>query len=143
MNANSSWPARAVHQIRVHSRSFAVRTSPCPMQSFVRRVGRRKDGCSGRIPDQSAGGGTNQFLGMKMKIVLASLLTLVVWPSLAQTQLIVNGGFESNTVAPWQVVADFGFADRVIDPAHAHSGANYLSMGNAGNANQSVYQVVT
>jgi hypothetical protein len=80
---------------------------------------------------------------MKIKIVLASVLVLLLRSASAQTELVVNGGFESNAVAPWQFVQVVPGAQVFNDPPKARSGSSYLSMGNNGNADQAVFQTVT
>jgi hypothetical protein len=58
------------------------------------------------------------------------------------TQLITNGGFEAVSVAPWQFSQNLASVPVVANPAVAHSGNNYLSLGNVnGVANQAVFQV--
>ena len=59
------------------------------------------------------------------------------------TELIGDGGFEASLTAPWQFGGDLASVPVVTAPTLAHSGNNYLSLGNVnGVTNQSVYQVV-
>lgn len=80
---------------------------------------------------------------MKNWVVVASLGMLLLRSASAQTELVVNGGFESNTVAPWQFIQTVPGANAVNDPLHARTGSSFLSLGTAGNADQVVYQVLS
>jgi hypothetical protein len=65
--------------------------------------------------------------------------------SFGATELIVNGGFESSTV-PWNFDPGQGLANVpiVTNPAQAHGGTSFLSMGNQnGPALQVVFQTVS
>ena len=64
------------------------------------------------------------------------LLLALVPAALAQFQLIENGGFQSTTIAPWQVTPP-GSGTGIT------YGNGYLSMGNAAGAAQNVYQTIT
>ncbi len=84
---------------------------------------------------------------MKDKVVLlAGLLACVVHPAFGQTQLIVNGGFETGVPAPWVIA---GSGDQISQSGAppsgivAFDGSYYLSMGNFNLANQAVYQTIT
>jgi hypothetical protein len=55
----------------------------------------------------------------------------------AQTELIVNGGFESGT-SPWIVAGGAG-----VYTGYPHTGANFLFMGGATNEVDSAYQTIT
>lgn len=60
------------------------------------------------------------------------------------TELIGNGGFESVSNAPWVFGGDLNSVPVISSPALAHSGNNFLSLGNVnGITNQDVYQTVT
>ncbi|MFO1477402.1 MAG: Ig-like domain-containing protein [Verrucomicrobiota bacterium] len=59
----------------------------------------------------------------------------------AQTQIVVNPGFESGLVYPW-LISGAG-ANVVSDPRYAFSGNAYLQMGIMNGVLQTVYQTVT
>ncbi|HUD46279.1 MAG TPA: Ig-like domain-containing protein [Candidatus Baltobacteraceae bacterium] len=65
-------------------------------------------------------------------LVLLFLWLICLRPALATTQLIVNGGFNSTSPAPWVLV---GSGLQVVN--------DYLSMGNADGAQEGAYQIVT
>jgi hypothetical protein len=59
------------------------------------------------------------------------------------TELITNGGFEAASPSPWLAGLGLSSVPVVVNTAAAHSGNNYLSLGNvAGQTNQSVYQSI-
>src|SRR5436309_9431170 len=73
-------------------------------------------------------------------ITLASPLALAsLLPAWAQTELIVNGGFESGSTA-WTMS---GGAGVYSDGGYARSGANYLWLGGVTNENDAAYQTIT
>jgi len=57
-----------------------------------------------------------------------------------QTELVVNGGFESNTTAPWQIS---GTVSNVLFSQGAHAGSHCLRLGAGNGVSQSVYQTIT
>src|SRR5437879_5681212 len=67
-------------------------------------------------------------------LVLASLL-----PAWAQTELIVNGGFDSGSTG-WTMS---GGAGAYPDGGYARSGANYLWLGGVTDENDAAYQNIT
>src|SRR5438132_1574441 len=67
-------------------------------------------------------------------LVLASLL-----PAWAQTELIVNGGFESGSTA-WAMSGGAGYSS---SGGYARSGANFLFLGGLENENDAAYQSIT
>ena len=69
-----------------------------------------------------------------------SLFLLSAFSAVGQTELIVNGGFETATAPPW--VVDGG-ADVYSQGGFAHSGTYYLWLGGLQNEVDSAYQTVT
>ena len=66
-------------------------------------------------------------------------------PALGQTELIVNGGFESSTasIAPWQILAAPNAALSVLSPGGAYGGSSEsLLLGGGNNYSQDVYQTI-
>jgi Divergent InlB B-repeat domain/Bacterial Ig domain len=78
---------------------------------------------------------------MNRKLLLAVGLVCFLYTSFAQTELIGNGGFEAGTLDPW-VGSGAGVAVG-SNPANAHSGSRYLTMGAFSSANQLVTQDFT
>src|SRR5207302_6703508 len=81
---------------------------------------------------------------MKMNYFRASAGTLILGfvslsPAWAQTELIVNGGFESGTSSGWSVT---GGADVYSDYGFAYSGSYYLWLGGVTNEVDAAYQTV-
>src|SRR5438105_2177864 len=82
---------------------------------------------------------------MKMNYFRASAGTLILGfvsllPAWAQTELIVNGGFESGTSSGWSVS---GGANVYSDGGLAYSGTYYLWLGGDFNEQDAAYQTVT
>jgi hypothetical protein len=62
----------------------------------------------------------------------------------AATQLITNGGFEVTSGAPWQLSGNLTSVPVVVDEPIAHTGNDFLSLGNANGTNsQGVFQTIT
>ena len=81
-----------------------------------------------------------------MKILIAQFivsLLLMSHPASAQTELMVNGGFESGTIAPWVVVGSPSLALNVLSAVGAHSGTQCILLANGPDFSQDVYQTVT
>ena len=81
-----------------------------------------------------------------MKILIAlfiGALILMSHPASAQTELMVNGEFESGTIAPWVAKGSPSAALNVLSAVGAHSGAQCLLLANGGFFSQDVYQTVT
>jgi hypothetical protein len=81
---------------------------------------------------------------MKNKVaVLVAIGCLFGRGSFGATELVVNGGFETPT-APWQFVGNLNGISFSANQAFAHTGTNFLSLGNVnGTQPQRVFQVVT
>jgi uncharacterized repeat protein (TIGR02543 family) len=80
---------------------------------------------------------------MKIKLSLLVLFAAsIAWVASAQTQLIVNGGFESG-LSPWQILAGNSSSFAGVQTGAANSGSSFLSMGNVSGASQDVYQTIT
>lgn len=80
-----------------------------------------------------------------MKILIALFigsLLLISHPASAQTELMVNGGFESGTIAPWVVAGSPSTALNVLSAVGAHSGTQCLLLANGASFSQDVYQAV-
>jgi hypothetical protein len=73
---------------------------------------------------------------------LAGLMSCVMSAALGQTQLIINGGFESQNQGEWQIS---GLGAGIKDnPAAAYDGSDYLALGGGSAASlQSAYQTIT
>ena len=79
---------------------------------------------------------------MKTEVLLAGLVSCLAGAALAQTQLIVNGGFESQDAGEWQS-SGMG-AGLQFNSSLAHTGAGYLALGGVtSGALQTVYQTIT
>jgi hypothetical protein len=72
-------------------------------------------------------------------LAASSLFLLSLFPALSQTELIVNGGFESGT-SSWTVA---GGAGAYSQGGSARSGTNYLWLGGLENEVDSAYQTVS
>jgi len=73
---------------------------------------------------------------------LAGLMSCVMSAALGQTQLIINGGFESQNEGEWQISGQG--AGIVDNPNVAHSGNDYLALGGANSGTlQTAYQIIT
>src|SRR5436305_1309035 len=80
---------------------------------------------------------------MRRTVWLALGVILLGRALFGATQLISNGGFESVSVVPWQIVGDPG-STPLFNPLQSHSGSYFLTMGNAnGPSAQGVFQVIT
>src|SRR5215467_11398650 len=77
---------------------------------------------------------------MRKFFFLAGFLTSFSFATLGQTELIQDGDFESPIFTAWNISTGAGIR---INSAGAHSGANYLSMGNNSLQVQLVYQTIT
>ena len=79
---------------------------------------------------------------MKNTMFLAGLMSCAVSAALGQTQLIINGGFESQNAGEWQIS---GLGAGIRDnPNIAYDGIGYLALGGASAGNlQTVYQTIT
>ena len=81
---------------------------------------------------------------MKIPIALfIGSLLLMSHPASAQTELMVNGGFESGTIAPWVVEGSPSAALNVLSAVGAHSGSQCILLANGADYSQGVYQTVT
>ena len=81
-----------------------------------------------------------------MKILIAlfiGALILMLRPASAQTELMVNGGFESSTTAPWVVAGSPSLALNVLSAVGAHSGTQCILLANGPYYSQDLYQTVT
>src|SRR5258707_8112828 len=76
---------------------------------------------------------------MKTKILLASLMVCFLHAAFGQTELITDGGFESNG-SGWQFSPGAVVVNNAIV---AHTGVNYLAMGRVNGAGQTAFQTVT
>src|SRR5436190_5297834 len=76
---------------------------------------------------------------MRTKVVLARLLIFLCRLASGQTELIVNGGFESG-LPPWQLISTGAFVSNNV--MLSHTGSRFLSLGNPANTVQGAYQVV-
>lgn len=75
--------------------------------------------------------------------VLVAVGCLLGRVALGSTQVITNGGFESISAAPWFAARDISVVPVVTNPLFAHSGNNFLQLGNeAGNGSGTAAQVV-
>src|SRR5690348_5152530 len=75
--------------------------------------------------------------------VLVAVGCLLGRVALGSTQVITNGGFESISTAPWFAARDISVVPVVTNPLFAHSGNNFLQLGNeAGNGSGTAAQVV-
>jgi hypothetical protein len=79
---------------------------------------------------------------MKTTMLLAGLMSCVMSAALGQTQLMINGGFESQNEGEWQIS---GLGAGIRDnPAVAYDGIGYLALGGASaGILQTVYQTIT
>jgi hypothetical protein len=79
---------------------------------------------------------------MKNTMVLAGLVSCVTSVAIGQTNLIVDGGFETQNQTVWVIS---GPEARIVDnPAFAYEGNDYLSLGGfTSGATQIAYQTVT
>jgi hypothetical protein len=79
---------------------------------------------------------------MKITMLLVGLMSCAISAALGQTQLIVNGGFESPNEGQWQIS---GLGAAIKDNAAiAYDGMGYLALGGASAGGlQTVYQTVT
>src|SRR5260221_8084383 len=76
---------------------------------------------------------------MKTKILLAGLVVCFLRSAFGQTELITDGGFESNGLG-WQFLP----GGLVVNNTNvAHTGVNYLAMGGFNGASQSAVQTIT
>jgi hypothetical protein len=83
---------------------------------------------------------------MRSRVFIPAVLLLTVFQSaFAQIQLIQDGGFESQNIAPWQLAGSgIGIVSGVnANGGYAYAGAQYLSMGNFSGATQYAYQTIT
>ena len=81
---------------------------------------------------------------MKIPIALfIGSLILMSHPASAQTELMVNGGFESGTIAPWVVEGSPSAALNVLSAVGAHSGSQCILLANGADYSQGVYQTVS
>ncbi len=77
---------------------------------------------------------------MNRKFILAGSVLCLFHAAFGQTQLIVNGGFESGAPTPWVF---FGTGASIgTDSRFARTGTRYLTMGSVANANQTVSQTL-
>lgn len=78
-------------------------------------------------------------------LAAAALLGLLLNTAWAQTELIVNGGFESSaaSIAPWQIIASPSPANNVLSAAGAYGGSSECLLLGVGNSySQDVYQTI-
>jgi chitinase len=76
---------------------------------------------------------------MRRALLIAGLALLVAWSTEASANLIVNGDFETNTLAPWTASGDV-----TIDSSQPHSGTfNSAFFGSNGSLSQSVPTIGT
>ena len=80
-------------------------------------------------------------LFMRKFLILAGFLTSFSFAALGQTQLIQDGDFEAPIVIPPWTISGAGISVP-NNPAGAHSGSHYLSLGNVAGL-QVVYQSIT
>ena len=83
---------------------------------------------------------------MRSRVFIPAVLLLSVFQAaFAQIQLIQDGGFESQIIAPWQLAGSgIGILSGVnANGGYAYAGAQYLSMGNFSGAVQYAYQTIT
>jgi Big-like domain-containing protein/List-Bact-rpt repeat protein len=79
----------------------------------------------------------------RIGVLLLAIGLLFGRETFGATELMVNGGFETPT-APWQFQGNFTGISFSSNPTFAHTGNNFLSMGNVnGTQFQRVFQVVT
>src|SRR5437868_5474980 len=79
--------------------------------------------------------------------VLVAVGCLLGRAALGSTQVITNGGFESISALPWFPAKDISTVPVVVNPIQAHSGNNFLKLGNesgdgSGQRGQAVFQNV-
>src|SRR5690349_19220652 len=80
----------------------------------------------------------------RIGVFLVAIGLLLGRVAFGATELIANGGFESFSTAPWQVVGNLTGINFVSNQSQAHTGTNFLTMGNVnGPQAQRVFQVVT
>jgi hypothetical protein len=80
---------------------------------------------------------------MKNTMFLAGLMSCVVSAALGQTNLILDGGFESPNGALWWQISGLG-AGIKDNPAAAYDGTGYLALGGASAGSlQAAYQTIT
>src|SRR6267142_2416282 len=77
---------------------------------------------------------------MRIRAFWTFLLSGFYFCAYGQTQLIVNGGFETVSQGEW-VISGTG-ASQKSSPGFQHSGAAYLGLGNATIVNQSAFQTI-
>src|SRR6185312_13796903 len=88
---------------------------------------------------------TNNKGSMKLRAVFLLAIGCFLFGRVASgsTQLLTNGGFEGLTPAPWTPSPPLAAVPVVTDPGTAHSGNNYLSLGNLnGITNEAVFQSI-
>ncbi len=79
---------------------------------------------------------------MKLRVVfLVAIGFLFGRVAFGATELIANGGFEVSPPDPWVASLDITTVPVVANPSEAHSGTDFLSLGNAnGTGDQAVFQ---
>ncbi len=79
-------------------------------------------------------------------IALGAVFCLILNPAFGQTELFVNGGFESSsaTISPWQIVPAPSADLNVLSAAGAYGGSDEcLLLAGGNNYSQDVYQTIT
>src|SRR5438105_4075083 len=81
---------------------------------------------------------------MRLRAVfLLAIGVLLGRGAFGSTQLITNGGFEAVSSAPWVAAQDLTSVPVVVNPAQAHSGNNFVELGNAnGTFHQAIFQTI-
>jgi hypothetical protein len=78
---------------------------------------------------------------VKAALALAGLAAFVSSAAFGQTQLIVNGSFDSPNNGEWQILGNGASIQNSTTVARSDGG--YLSMGNVSSVSQSAYQTIT
>jgi uncharacterized repeat protein (TIGR02543 family) len=81
-----------------------------------------------------------------MKIYIALILgtlALLLRPASAQTELMVNGGFESSTLAPWAIQGSPSAALKVLSGTNQYAGSQCALLANGNGYIQNLYQTIT
>ena len=80
---------------------------------------------------------------MKIQIALIlGALVMMLRPAVAQTELMVNGGFESSTIAPWAILGTPSGALNVLSVVNPHSGTQCALLANGNTYSQNVFQTI-
>ena len=80
---------------------------------------------------------------MRIKVALfLAALALMLRPAAAQTELMVNGGFEAGSLLPWQVVV-VNSPTALLSATNVHSGTHCVVLANGNYYSQDLYQTIT